>query len=140
VLLHAVDPLIVLIGAAPLRSESRGIAMNFDRRTMLSGLATAGLWRSTETLARAESGTARRVLRLAFLTDSHLPGSPAENQRISKMLDQVQGQRDKRELASGSAPGRTGFTRSHPVRYWLPGVEGGAFRWQISLAERLDGL
>jgi 3',5'-cyclic-AMP phosphodiesterase len=72
--------------------------MNFDRRTMLSGLATAGLWRSTETLARAESGTARRALRLAFLTDSHLPGSPAENQRMSKMLDQVQGQRDKPEL------------------------------------------
>lgn len=72
--------------------------MKINRRTLISGLAAAGLWRTTETLAHAESPTARRALRLAFLTDSHLPGSPAENQRMSKMLDRVLGQRDKPEL------------------------------------------
>jgi 3',5'-cyclic-AMP phosphodiesterase len=72
--------------------------MRFDRRTMLSGLASAGLWPIAGTSARAEVATTRRAVRLAFLTDSHLPGSPAENQRMSKMLDQIERQRDKPEF------------------------------------------
>jgi 3',5'-cyclic-AMP phosphodiesterase len=72
--------------------------MEFNRREMISGLAAAGLWRSSETLARAEPTTARRALRVAFLTDSHLPVTPGENQRMSRMLDRLQDQRDKPEL------------------------------------------
>jgi Icc protein len=72
--------------------------MKINRRTILSGLAGAGLCGPSATLAGAEPASARKSLRVAFLTDSHLPGSPAENQRISKMLDRVLGQRDKPDL------------------------------------------
>ena len=41
---------------------------------------------------------AKRALRVAFLTDSHLPVSPGENSRMSRMLDRVLGQPDKPEL------------------------------------------
>jgi 3',5'-cyclic-AMP phosphodiesterase len=66
-----------------------------NRRNVLSGLAAAGLWYPTATHGSAAPG---RALRVAFLTDSHLPVSPGENQRIGKMLDQVLVQHDKPEL------------------------------------------
>jgi 3',5'-cyclic-AMP phosphodiesterase len=72
--------------------------MKINRRAILSGLAGAGLYGPTATLARAEPASARKSLRVAFLTDSHLPVSPGENQRMSKMLDRVLGQHDKPEL------------------------------------------
>jgi 3',5'-cyclic-AMP phosphodiesterase len=72
--------------------------MKFDRRALLSGLAAAGLWRTTGAYARADSVSARRALRVAFLTDSHLPVAPEPNQRMSRMLDKVLGQPDKPEL------------------------------------------
>ena len=72
--------------------------MELNRRAVLSGLAAAGLWRQSETAARAQPAALSRALRIAFLTDSHLPGSPAENGRMTRMLERVQGQRDKPEL------------------------------------------
>ena len=72
--------------------------MKINRRSILSGLAGAGLCGPSATLAGAEPASARKSLRVAFLTDSHLPVSPGENQRISKMLDQVLGQHDKPDL------------------------------------------
>jgi predicted phosphodiesterase len=64
---------------------------------MIGGLALAGLASTARPVARAES-EARRSLRIAFLTDSHLPGSPGENTRFARLLDRVQGQKDKPEL------------------------------------------
>jgi len=71
--------------------------MTMDRRTMLGGLAMAGLWSGARPHARADSGE-KRFLRVAFLTDSHLPVSPGENARMSKMLDRVMGQSEKPDL------------------------------------------
>jgi Icc protein len=71
--------------------------MTIDRRTLLGGLATAGLWSGARPSAGADS-VAKRTLRVAFLTDSHLPVSPGENARMSRMLDRVLGQREKPDL------------------------------------------
>ena len=71
--------------------------MTIDRRTWLGGLATAGLWGGARPSSGSESA-AKRALRVAFLTDSHLPVSPGENARMSRMLDRVLGQPDKPEL------------------------------------------
>jgi 3',5'-cyclic-AMP phosphodiesterase len=71
--------------------------MKIDRRSLLGGLATAGLWSGARPSAGADS-VAKRTLRVAFLTDSHLPVSPGENARMSRMLDRVLGQREKPDL------------------------------------------
>jgi 3',5'-cyclic-AMP phosphodiesterase len=71
--------------------------MTMDRRTILGGLAMAGLWSGARPFVRADSGE-KRSLRVAFLTDSHLPVSPGENARMSKMLDRVMGQSEKPDL------------------------------------------
>ena len=83
-----------------------------------TGLATAGLWkRSAKPSAEADS-VAKRTLRVAFLTDSHLPVSPGENARMSRMLDRVLGQPDKPELVvfggdNVMAVDEEGMSRSH---------------------------
>ena len=83
--------------------------MTIDRRTLLGGLATAGLWGGARPSAGADS-VAKRTLRVAFLTDSHLPVSPGENARMSRMLDRVLGQharrkaRKDRSRGAGSSP------------------------------------
>jgi Icc protein len=64
---------------------------------MIGGLALAGLASTARPVARAESEE-RRSLRVAFLTDSHLPEPPGENTRFARLLDRVQGQKDKPEL------------------------------------------
>ena len=61
------------------------------------GLATAGLWGGARPSAGADP-VAKRTLRVAFLTDSHLPASPGENARMSRMLDRVLGQPEKPDL------------------------------------------
>ena len=57
----------------------------------------AGLWSGARRSAGADS-VAKRALRLAFLTDSLLPVSPAENGRMSRLLDRLLGQREKFDL------------------------------------------
>ncbi len=67
------------------------------RRGLLGGLAAAGLSAAAAS-PTPDAPAASRTLRVAFLTDCHLPEPPGQNARMAKVLDRVQNQPDPPDL------------------------------------------
>ncbi len=72
--------------------------MSINRRNMLAGLAASAAGLVTLPAPARAGREAKRSLRVAYLTDSHLPTPPGQNERMKRALDQVLGQKDKADL------------------------------------------